>query len=102
MSKNILLLFWIMWLLDVLMAIFGYREFIGGVFGRYAAPTAKYLGLWVVLLSVMFAILYAAVYFKNLGQYSTAMTVVAIPLVLSLPYVLFLVAVMAGGKGNWQ
>lgn len=48
MSKTTLILFWIMWLLDVLMALFGHREFINGVFGRYAAPNFTYKAFWVL------------------------------------------------------
>lgn len=103
MSKTTLVLFWAIWLLDVLITLFGYREFIGGVFGRYAAPSAKYISLWVTLLTVSLLIICASLYFKNHGQPSTAMMIAAVPLVLALPYVLWLgVVILSGNKTNWH
>lgn len=103
MTKTMLILFWILWLLDVLAALLGYREFIMGIFGRYAAPTSRYIMLWVVLLGIMLMIIMGSLYFKNLGRNSVAMSVVAIPLVFALPYILFLAAMVIGGsKTNWH
>ena len=102
MEKSTLVLFWIMWLIDVLIALLGYREFIGGVFGRYAAPTMKYVTLWVLLLLAMLLLIGGSLYFKNHGKSAVAMSIAAIPLVLALPYALFLAVVMMGGKNNWQ
>lgn len=97
-----LLLFWALWLLDVLAALYGYREFIGGVFGRYAAPNARYIGLWLGLLAIILAIIGGSLYFKNHDRPMAAMIVAVIPLVLALPYGLFLGALMLGGKNNWR
>jgi len=103
MSKTTLLLFWVFWLLDVLIALLGYREFIGGVFGRYAAPSFKYVALWVTLLLAALLIVCGSLYLKNHDRPSAALTVAAIPLVLALPYVLWLgVAVLSGSKANWR
>ncbi len=102
MSKTTLILFWVFWLLDVLAALFGYREFIGGVFGRYAAASSKYIGLWTVLLIVILLIICGSLYFKNRGQSTAAIIVAVIPLVLALPYALFMAVVMASGKNSWQ
>ena len=102
MSKTLLLLFWIVWLLDVLMALFGYNEFMMGVFGRNAGPSSKYLTMWIVLLAVMLLILGGSLYFKNHGQSMMALIIAAIPVLLALPYVLFVAAMMMGGKNNWR
>ena len=102
MSKTTLVFFWIIWLVDVLMALFGYREFIQGVFGQYAAPNSKYLTLWSGILVAFLLILSGSLYFKHQGQASTAMTIAAIPLVLALPYALFLAVAMLGGKNSWR
>ena len=97
-----LILFWILWLLDVLAALFGFQEFMGSVFGRYAAPNSRYVLLWMALFAVILLIIGGSLYFKNQGQSMAAVIVAVIPLVLSLPYILFLGAVMMGGKNNWR
>lgn len=103
MSKTTLILFWVLWLLNVLAALMGHREFIMGMFGRYAAPTPKYIALWVGILAIMLAIICISLYLKNHGRSSAAITVVAIPLVLALPYILWIGAVIVmGGKNAWR
>lgn len=102
MEKSTLVLFWAIWLADVLIALLGYREFISGVFGRSAAPTMKYVALWVSLLIVMLLLIGGSLYFKNHGKPAAAMSFAAIPLVLALPYALYLAVVLMGGKNNWQ
>lgn len=103
MTKTTLLLFWVFWLFDVLLALFGYREFILGIFGRYASPNAKYITLWVGLLGVALLIICGSVYLKNHGHPSQALMVAAIPLVLALPYVLWLAMALLSGKStNWH
>ncbi len=97
-----LVLFWVVWLLDVLIALFGYREFIGGVFGRYASASSKYVLLWVFILIALLLIIGGSLYFKNQERASTAITVAVIPLVLALPYALFLAVVMLSGKTRWN
>lgn len=103
MSKITLLLFWVIWLLDVLLALYGYREFLHGLFGRNAAPTSKYIAIWVILLGAALFIIGGSVYFKNQGAPIQAITVAAIPLVLASPYVLWIVAVLLAGKRiDWR
>jgi hypothetical protein len=102
MSKTTLVFFWVIWLLDVLMALFGYREFITGVFGQYAAPNSKYVVLWTVLLVAIMLILFGSLYFKNHERPSAALIVAAIPLVLALPYALFMAAVLISGNNRWN
>ncbi|MCC6461501.1 MAG: hypothetical protein IT260_13595 [Saprospiraceae bacterium] len=103
MSKTTLVLFWAIWLLDVLLALFGYREFIQGVFGRYAAPNSKYIFLWLILFAAILLILCGSLYFKNYGHPGMAMSVVSTPLVLALPYVLWLAVILISGKGaRWN
>jgi len=103
MSKTTLLLFWAAWLLDVLVALLGYREFIGGVFGRYAAPSLKYIALWAALLLAAMLIIWGSLYFKNHDRPAAALIVAAIPLALALPYVLWLgVVMLSGSKTNWH
>lgn len=103
MSKTTLLFFWVMWLLDVLMALFGYREFIMGIFGRYSSPSGTYITMWVGILVLAFAIISGSLYFKNHEQSMAALIVAAIPLVLALPYALFMGVVMISGKNtNWH
>ena len=101
-SKTTLTLFWIIWLLNVLIALFGYREFIGGVFGRYAAASGKYMLLWVSLLVAMLLVLTVSLYFKNQARASAAIIVAAVPLVLALPYALFLGVMLLSGKNRWN
>lgn len=103
MTKTQLTFFWVLWLLDVLVALYGYREFIQGVFGQYSAPTSKYILLWVVLLAVALGILVSSVYFKNHGSNTMAFSVAAAPLVLALPYIFWLVVVLLTGKNaRWN
>lgn len=103
MTKTTLVLFWVIWHVDVLMTLFGYREFIQGLFGRYAAPSVKYILLWVTLFIAALLIIGGSLYFKNHGQATLAMSIVATPLVLALPYILWLAVVIVGGKStNWR
>lgn len=103
MSKTTLILFWVMWLIDVLMTLFGYREFIMGMFGRYSSPSPTYVTMWVSILLIAFAVISGSLYFKNQGQTMASMIVVALPLVLALPYALFMGVVMLSGKNaHWR
>ncbi len=102
MTKTILLLFWLLWLLDVLAALYGYREFINGVFGRYSVSSPKYLSLWIPLLLGIVLIICGSLYFKNHDRPTIALIIAVIPVVLALPYALFLGAMMLGGKNNWR
>ncbi len=103
MTKITLVLFWVLWLLDVLAALFGHRELIMGVFGRYAAPTPKYIWLWVILLGAIMAVICGSLYLKNHGRSTAALIVAAIPLVLALPYLLYIgVILISGGKNAWR
>ena len=103
MTKTALLLFWAVWLLDVLVALFGYREFLNGLFGRYASPTSKYIGLWVVLLAAALVIIGGSLYLKNQGRSAMALGVAAIPMILALPYLLWLaVVLLSGNNTNWR
>ena len=103
MSKTSLLLFWIFWLLDVLIALFGHREFIMGVFGRYSSPSLSYILMWTALLGAGLLIISGSLYLKNHGQLTAALGVAAIPLVLALPYVLWLgVAILGSKSGSWR
>lgn len=103
MSKTSLILFWVCWLLDVLMALYGHREFIMGVFGRYAAPSPKYISMWTALFGAGLLIITGSLYLKNHGQPGVALWVAAIPMVFALPYVLWLALMVIGGKSsNWR
>lgn len=103
MTKTTLTLFWVLWLLDVFIALYGYREFIQGVFGRYAAPSRKYISLWIALFVVAAVVIGGSLYLKNEGWISAAFIVAAIPLVLALPYVFWLAIVLLSGKNaRWN
>ncbi len=103
MTKSTLTLFWVFWLLDVLIVLFGYREFIGGVFGRHAAPNSKYISLWLALFLVAALVIGGSLYFKNQGRSTMALSVVATPLVLALPYLLWVVVILLSGKNaRWN
>lgn len=102
MSGTTLIWFWVLWLLDVLAALFGFREFMNGAFGRYAITSSKYITLWVSLLTAILLILTGSLYFKNHALPLQAMIVAAIPLVLATPYALFMLAIMTGGKNRWN
>ena len=101
-SKTALVSFWVMWLLDVLMTLFGYREFVTGIFGRYSSPSGTYVTMWAAILIVAFGVISGSLYFKKHGQTMASLIVAAIPLVLALPYLLFLAVVMLSGNTNWQ
>ncbi|MDQ3141340.1 MAG: hypothetical protein M3Q56_03730 [Bacteroidota bacterium] len=73
------------------------------MFGRYASPGFKQVGLWVVLLTAILVILYVSLEFKNQGHGSIALSVAAIPLALVLPYALWMAAAVIGGRNaNWR
>lgn len=103
MTKTTLTLFWVLWLLDVLVALYGYREFMQGVFGQYAAPNSKYIWLWTLLLVVALGVIGGSLYFKNHGNTTMAFSVAAVPLVLALPYIFWLAVVLLTGKNaRWN
>ncbi len=84
------------------MTLFGYREFITGMFGHYSSPSGTYIAMWVGILAIAFAVISGSLYFKKQGQTMASLVVAAIPLVLALPYVLFLAVVVLSGNTNWQ
>ncbi len=103
MTTKILTLFWVLWLIDVLITLYGYREFIQGVFGQYAAPSAKYISMWIVLFLIAALVIGGSLYFKNQGKTAIAFSVASVPLVLALPYVLWLAVVLLSGKNaRWN
>lgn len=103
MTKSTLTLFWMLWLLDVLIVLFGYREFIQGVFGQYAAPNSKYISLWLALFVAAALVIGGSLYLKNQGRSAMALSVAATPLVLALPYILWLVvALLASKNTRWN
>ncbi len=103
MTQTSLTLFWVIWLIDVLIALYGYREFIQGVFGQYATPTSKYISMWVVLFVVASLVIGGSLYFKNHGNTTMAFSVALVPLVLALPYALWLAIVLISGKNaRWN
>ena len=103
MSLIALTLFWVIWLIDVLITLYGYREFIQGVFGQYAAPTSKYISMWIVLFLIAALVIGGSLYFKNQGNTTMAFSVAALPLVVALPYALWLAVVLISGKNaRWN
>lgn len=96
-----LILFWVLWLLDVLAALYGHREFIMGVFGQYAAPSAGYVLMWTALLLAILAILIGSVYLKNHGHPTVALIVAAVPAVLALPFLLYMLAIVIA-RPDWR
>ena len=103
MTKTSLTLFWVIWLLDVLIVLYGYREFIQGVFGQYAAPSSKYISMWVVLFAIASLVIGGSLYFKNIGNTTMAFSVASAPLVLALPYAFWLAVVLISGKNaRWN
>ena len=103
MTKTTLVLFWVMWLADVLITLYGYREFIQGVFGQNAAPSRKYISLWMVLFLAAFLVIGGSLYFKNHQQAGMAITLVSAPLVLAVPFVLWMAVLMVIGKNaRWN
>lgn len=103
MSLIALTLFWVIWLIDVLITLYGYREFIQGVFGQYAAPTSKYISMWIVLFTIAALVIGGSLYFKNQGNTTMAFSVAALPLVVALPYALWLAVVLISGKNaRWN
>jgi hypothetical protein len=101
MTKTTLILFWVLWLLDVLAALYAHREFLTGLFGQYSAPSPTFILMWVALLAVILAILFGSIYFKNHGSPTTALMVAAAPLVLALPYLLWMGMILIM-RPNWR
>ncbi len=102
MSATTLVWFWVLWLLDLLAALFGFREFMTGAFGQYPITSTKYVRLWVALLIAILLILTGSIYFKNHAQALVAMVIAAIPLMIATPYALFLLVLMSSGKNRWN
>ncbi len=103
MSKTSLILFWIIWLLDVLLALFGHREFINAMFGRYASPTSKMTAMWIIILVGMVLILGISLYLKNHGRGSLAIGIAAIPLIPTVLYLLWMGMVLILARNtNWN
>lgn len=100
MTKTSLTLFWVIWLIDVLITLYGYREFLQGMFGQYAAPSSKYISMWVVLFLIAALVIGGSLYFKNQGKTAIAFSVASVPLVLALPYALWLAVVLLSGKNT--
>lgn len=103
MSKTSLILFWVFWLLDVLLALLGHREFINAMFGRYASPTSRMTVMWIVLLVAIFLILWISLYLKNHERGSLALSVAAIPLIPTTLYLLWMGMILILGRNtNWH
>jgi len=103
MSKTSLVLFWIIWLIDVLILLFGHQEFLQLVFGRNSSPGIKTIGIWVFLIVLMLLIICGSLYLKNHAKATMAIMVSSIPLVIALPYFLWLGVVLFSGKStNWH
>jgi len=103
MSTKTLTLFWVCWLIDVLITLYGYREFLQGMFGQYAAPSAKYIFMWVVLFIFAALVIGGSLYFKNHDRATLALSIVSTPLVLALPYLLWVAVVLLSGKNaRWN
>jgi hypothetical protein len=103
MSKTSLILFWVFWLLDVLLALLGHREFINAMFGRYASPTLKLSAVVIILLMLMVFILWISLYFKNHERGSLALGIAAIPIIPTLCYLLWMGMILIMGRNtNWQ
>ncbi|MBL7780063.1 MAG: hypothetical protein JNM22_02515 [Saprospiraceae bacterium] len=103
MTKTTLTLFWGLWLLNVLAALYGWREFLQGVFGQYAAPTSRYILLWTMLMAIMLVVLAGSIYLKNHGWATAAISLVSGPLVVALPYLFWLaVMLVAGRNARWN
>lgn len=103
MTKTSLTLFWVLWLLDVLVVLYGYREFIQNVFGQYAAPNSKFVSMWIVLFVIALGVICGSLYYKNQGNTTMAFTIAAAPLVLALPYIFWLaVALLSGKNARWN
>jgi hypothetical protein len=94
MTKNTLLFFWLLWLLDVLAALLGHRELLLGIFGRNATPSPTYILMWTGLLALLLAILYGSLYLKNHGSPTAALVVAGIPAMVALPYLLWMAAIL--------
>ncbi|MEQ1745415.1 MAG: hypothetical protein ABMA02_08320 [Saprospiraceae bacterium] len=101
MTKITLILFWVLWLLDVVAALYAHREFIMGVFGRYAAPTPTYILMWTALILALLVLLFGSLYLKNHNHPWAALIIAAIPAVLSLPFLLYIGTVIIL-RPNWR
>ena len=103
MSTKQLLWFWFLWLVTAYAWLRGYAEFIHGMFGQYAAPNARYVRFWVGLLIAGLLVLGGSIYLKNQELPRLALGLVAVPLVVASPYLLFLLGVLVfGGKTRWN
>lgn len=103
MSKTSLILFWIIWLVDILILLFGHQEFLLILFGRNSSPGTRQIGIWASLLVVMLLIIIIGLYLKNQDKGTMAIMVSSIPLLIALPYLLWLGVVLFSGKStNWH
>lgn len=103
MSKTSLILFWIIWLVDILILLFGHQEFLLILFGRNSSPGTRQIGIWASLLMVMLLIIIIGLYLKNQDKGTMAIMVSSIPLLIALPYLLWLEVVLFSGKStNWH
>ncbi len=101
MTKTILILFWVLWLLDVLAALYGHREFLMGIFGHFSAPTPGYILMWTAMLLGILAILFGSLYFKTHGQPTAALILAAVPVVLALPFLLYMLVIIIA-RPDWR
>lgn len=103
MTTKFLTLFWVIWLIDVLITLYGYREFLQGLFGQYAAPSSKYISMWVVLFIFAALVIGGSLYFKNQDRATMALSIAATPLVLASPFILWWAVIMLSGKNiRWN
>lgn len=87
--------------MNATITLYGYLD-LQGMFGQYAAPSSKYISMWVVLFLIAAVVIGGSLYFKNQGMV-IAFSVASVPLVLALPYVLWLaVALLSGKNARWN
>ncbi len=103
MTRFSLFAFWFLWLADVFIALLSHRELTGHLFGRNAGPPSRAAAIWAMICLLLLMILWAGVHFKNKGQSGLAIGITASPVVILLPYVLWMAAVLIMGKNtDWR
>jgi hypothetical protein len=104
MSESaLLLLFWVLWLSDLGLALYGYSEFIMGLFGGYATSNFNYVVYWTVLLALGAIVLVGSLYLRQAGHIKSAVLLAAVPAAPTLLYLAWILTIVLASKGSpWR
>lgn len=102
-ESTLLMLFWVLWLFDLGLTLYGYSEFVMGLFGQYAAPNSTYISLWIGLLGLGAIVLLGGLYLRQAGLLKSAVLLTAVPAAPALLYAAWILVIIFSGKGSsWR